>query len=436
MLNKKALVMPAVIGLLAFGAGTLSGSTFGTANVSGAATNGVPSGAVTASAPNLVVNGNFSRPVQQKNSYETLYPSDQKIPGWTVGGDSVDLMGSTYFTLPSGSSSGSQAADLSGSAPGSLTQTISTTPGTSYALTWYEAGNPDCGQSLKVLHVAWGNKPLAKLIASPSMSTKGRTRSNMGWSQKSQTVVASSAQSVLGFANATPDQSACGPVVADISLTAEQNSSPSPSSGGSLLTGTGRPTGKCIGDAYVDLTTGEIYHCVLDVWTDAGDCSAAPYPGIDLAGCDLTKSDSLGVIVPSKIELEGGDLDQAVLSYLDLEGTDLQGADFVYALMKGARLTEAKLTEANLAYADLRFANLTRANLTDADLTNTDLTLANLTDADLTRADLARADLDETNLTRANLTDANLTDVTWHNTTCPDGTYSKNDGNTCANNLG
>ncbi len=438
MPNRRALVIPAVIGLLAFGAGTLAGSTFGTATVSAAATNSIPSGAVAASAPNLVVNGNFSRPAQVKDSYETVYPSAEKIPGWTVGGDSVDLMGSTYFTLPSASSSGSQAVDLSGSAPGSLTQTISTTPGTSYALTWYEAGNPDCGQSLKVMHVAWGNKPLAKLIASPSMSTKGRTRSSMGWSQESQTVVASSALSVLGFADATPDQSACGPVVADVSLTAGQSSSPSPSSGGSLLTGTGRPTGTCTtGDAYIDLTTGEVYHCTsLYVWTDAGDCSAPPYPGIDLAGCDLTKSDSLGVIVPSKIELEGGDLDQAVLSYLDLEGTDLQGADFVYALMKGARLTEAKLTEANLAYADLRFANLTRANLTDADLTNTDLTLANLTDADLTRADLARADLDETNLTRANLTDANLTGVTWHNTTCPDGTYSDRDGGTCSGHLG
>ena len=62
MLNKKALVMPAVIGLLAFGAGALAGSTFGTATVSGAATNGVPSRAVTASAPNLIVNGDFSRP--------------------------------------------------------------------------------------------------------------------------------------------------------------------------------------------------------------------------------------------------------------------------------------------------------------------------------------------------------------------------------------
>ncbi len=235
MLNRKALVIPAVIGLLTFGGGALAGSTFGTATVSGAATNSVPSGAVAASAPNLVVNGDFSRPVQQKNSYETVYPAAQKIPGWTVGGDSVDLMGSTYFTLPSGSSSGSQAVDLSGSAPGSLTQTISTTPGTSYELTWYEAGNPDCGQSLKVMHVAWGNKPLAKLIASLSMSTKGRTRSNMGWSQKSQTVVASSALSVLGFADATPDQSACGPVVADVSLTAEQSSSPHRATAGASL---------------------------------------------------------------------------------------------------------------------------------------------------------------------------------------------------------
>ena len=285
------------------------------------------------------------------------------------------------------------------------------------------------------MDVAW--EQAARHERTPHQAPRVATVGQMGWSQESQMVVASSALSVLEFADATPDQSAYGPVVADVSLTAEQSSSPSPSSGGSLLTGTGRPTGNCTGDAYIDLTTGEIYHCTsLDVWTDAGDCSAAPYPGIDLAGCDLTKSDSLGVIVPSKIELEGGDLDQAVLSYLDLEGTDLQGADFVYALMKGARLTEAKLTEANLAYADLRFANLTRANLTDADLTNTDLTLANLTDADLTRADLARADLDETNLTRANLTDANLTDVTWHNTTCPDGTYSDKDGGTCSGHLG
>jgi len=147
-----------------------------------------------------------------------------------------------------------------------------------------------------------------------------------------------------------------------------QSSSPSPSSGGSLLSGTGVPTGACTGDAYIDLTTGEIYHCVLEKWTDTGDCSAAPYPEIDLAGCDLTKGGNLAGIVPSDIELEGADLAQAVLSYLDLERTDLQGADLVYALLNSARLNEAQLTEANLAYANLTGANLTGANLTGANL--------------------------------------------------------------------
>jgi hypothetical protein len=33
------------------------------------------------------------------------------------------------------------------------------------------------------------------------------------------------------------------------------------------------------------------------------------------------------------------------------------------------------------------------------------------------------------------LAGANLSGVTWNNTTCPDGTSSRQDGGTCANNL-
>ena len=43
----------------------------------------------------------------------------------------------------------------------------------------------------------------------------------MGWSRKSQVVVASSAQSVLVFADTTPGS--YGAVVADVSLTAYQS---------------------------------------------------------------------------------------------------------------------------------------------------------------------------------------------------------------------
>jgi hypothetical protein len=42
----------------------------------------------------------------------------------------------------------------------------------------------------------------------------------MVWSSEGQVVVASSTQSVLMFADATPDKSPCGAVVADVSLTA------------------------------------------------------------------------------------------------------------------------------------------------------------------------------------------------------------------------
>jgi choice-of-anchor C domain-containing protein len=476
MLNKKAFVIPVVIGLLTFGAGALTGSTFGTATVSGAATNGVPSRAVTASAPNLVVNGNFSRPVQPKNSYETVYPSAQKIPGWTVGGDSVDLMGSTYFKLPSASSSGSQAVDLSGSAPGSLTQTISTTPGTSYTLTWYEAGNPNGGQAVKVMTVSWDKTSKAY----PAPSTRDRSDTNMGWSQKSQIVVASSAQSVLVLADTTPDKSPYGPVITDVSLTAEQSSSPPPSSGGSLLTGTSAAFGPCTtGDTYIDLTTGEVYSCSSAKWTDTDkslkgpapyDCSAAPYPGIDLAGCDLTNARLAGdtlvgadltcaTLEPADLDradLDGADLTnahlvnaslrRATLIAADLTGADLSGADLTngtdlnHANLAGANLRGATLIAADLTGADLSGADLSTADLNGANLRYVNLFYANLRKADLTGATLIAADLTGADLSGADLTNASLhsdtlTSVTWHNTTCPDRTNSNNDGGTCANNL-
>ena len=96
---------------------------------------------------------------------------------------------------------------------------MSTTAGSSYLLKWYASGNNGCGQSTKVMHVFWD----AKLIASPTVNTGGPAAAKMVWSQESHVVVASSAQSVLMFADATPDKSPCGAVVADVSLTADTN---------------------------------------------------------------------------------------------------------------------------------------------------------------------------------------------------------------------
>ena len=51
------------------------------------------------------------------------------------------------------------------------------------------------------------------------------------------------------------------------------------------------------------------------------------------------------------------------------------------------------------------------------------------------RANLDEAILSEANLTNADLSGADLTGVYWYSTTCPDGTNSDDNGNTCENNL-
>ena len=89
----------------------------------------------------------------------------------------------------------------------------------------------------------------------------------------------------------------------------------------------------------------------------------------------------------------------------------------------------------NLTDANLSYANLNGAILRFADLSNANLTYANLGGADLRFADLSDADLSDAYLYGADLSNVDLTGVYWYGTTCPDGTNSDDNGNTCVNNL-
>ena len=89
----------------------------------------------------------------------------------------------------------------------------------------------------------------------------------------------------------------------------------------------------------------------------------------------------------------------------------------------------------NLTDANLSYANLNGAILRFADLSNADLTYANLGGADLRFADLSDADLSDAYLYGSDLSNVDLTGVYWYGTTCPDGTNSDDNGNTCENNL-
>ena len=119
----------------------------------------------------------------------------------------------------------------------------------------------------------------------------------------------------------------------------------------------------------------------------------------------------------------------------DLSGVDLYDADLFGADLSGADLSNANLYYANLEYANLSYAYLSNAYLYGADLSGADLSYADLSGADLSYADLSYADLSYADLSYADLILADLSDVVWYNTTCPDGTNSIDNGNTCENNL-
>lgn len=105
----------------------------------------------------------------------------------------------------------------------------------------------------------------------------------------------------------------------------------------------------------------------------------------------------------------GVDLEQAVLSGLNLAGADLAGAS-----LEDATLTGTDLAGADLAGASIKFDTLTGTDLSGVDLSGVDaewvvLSGANLSGADFSGADLewarfASADLDNADLSTANLT--------------------------------
>jgi uncharacterized protein YjbI with pentapeptide repeats len=185
-----------------------------------------------------------------------------------------------------------------------------------------------------------------------------------------------------------------------------------------------------------------------------------------------------GHLIGPDADLEGAQLEGADLVGADLEGAALEGADLGGANLEGASLAGvaglitgtpgalpqhwqlanghlagpgADLEGVNLEGVDLEGADLEgaelRANLSDALLTNADLESARLEHADLRGADVEAANLKGANLEHAELAGSNLYEAIFAeaavgyaewgaNTTCPDGSDSTENGETCTGHLG
>ena len=170
---------------------------------------GVP--AVASAAPGeLVQNGSFESPVIS-GQYQTVQGGDSTtIPGWTVGGKSIDIVSGSLWQQVDGN----QSIDLDGTpGPGSLSQVVSTTPGTTYTLAFELAGNPDGG--VKTLTVAAGTTS-----RDFSFDTAHTTTSNMGWEPETVTFTASGPTTTISFTSTDAPGGNAGPAIDAVSVTA------------------------------------------------------------------------------------------------------------------------------------------------------------------------------------------------------------------------
>src|SRR5437764_7493241 len=104
-------------------------------------------------ATNLIANGSFEVGYPGDNVcggwwYEVGYgcnPNNNSIPGWTQTGGGVDWHNNTSNPLEPAAQDGVHTIDLVGDTDArAIAQTISTSAGASYTLTFYYAGHPFC----------------------------------------------------------------------------------------------------------------------------------------------------------------------------------------------------------------------------------------------------------------------------------------------------
>jgi uncharacterized protein YjbI with pentapeptide repeats len=201
-----------------------------------------------------------------------------------------------------------------------------------------------------------------------------------------------------------------------------------------------------------------------DLTLGGGDFADANLHGADLAYVDnpgirdvtldfshavLTRADFAdGYFLASNLtgaNLAGDNLDGffqgSNFTDADLRDIEISGVTTGYPLgFPDSGLSGADLEGANISGADLEEDVFSDANLSDGNFSHTYLSGSLMTDANLTDANLKDANLDQVDMTGANLDDAHMAGATlklvvWDDTTCPDGTNSNNDGDTCAKHL-
>jgi hypothetical protein len=125
------------------------------------------------------------------------------------------------------------------------------------------------------------------------------------------------------------------------------------------------------------------------------------------------------------------------------DDTDMHGVKFNNAYLRSNTFNNANLTGAdmsdmqalpNFGYSrdnSFQNANLSNVNFSNSYVQDSDFRNANLSNANFTNAIIKGSNFQGA----TNMSSATFAGATWDNSTCPDGTNSNSNGNTCANHL-
>lgn len=137
---------------------------------------------------NLVNNGGFE--AQTVSGQFTPYSkASQGLTGWTIGVGSVDLVSNVLWNPASGVNS----LDLNGTKKGEIHQSLNTTAGQLYQLSFDLAGNVFGTPSLKKMSVNVGGN------STYTFDVAGKSATNMGWTNYATNFFATSQSTTLSF---------------------------------------------------------------------------------------------------------------------------------------------------------------------------------------------------------------------------------------------
>jgi hypothetical protein len=155
----------------------------------------------------LVTNGSFETPIVPVGGFTNFLSGSAGITGWTVVGPEVSIVSTNYaalgFTFPA--EDGKQWLDLTGDLSNSVEgveQTIATTPGTIYNLSYFVGNQVNPGGP-------WGTSSTVDVLVNGTLiqiatNTMGAGGTTQVWEQFSTSFLATSSLTTLEFLNGDP----------------------------------------------------------------------------------------------------------------------------------------------------------------------------------------------------------------------------------------